>query len=67
MSVARDARVAGAVISIGQCLRGRGEALVGFPRGARDHLLVYSYLQFRGCLGHVGIPNPGELSVFFGL
>lgn len=67
MSVARDAGVAGAVISIGRCLRGRGEALVGFPRGDRDHLLVYSYLQFRGCLGHVGIPNPEELSVFFGL
>lgn len=55
-------------------LSGRGEGeevgksrLWGFPRGECAHLLVYSYLQFRGRLWPSGFPVPGELSVFFQL
>lgn len=31
------------------------------------HLLLYSCLQFRGCLGHFGLPNPGKPAVSFQL
>lgn len=43
------------------------ETLVGFPEGAGDQLLVYSYLWFRACLWASGFSVPGELSVFFQL